>query len=443
MKDLIAVFGAILAIGAAILLNVSLLVGFVAAILWVAALFYGTKFSLWPEVKKYVQLYGIILLIGASVSAWLISGIVQTFTYYGIRFLHPSFILPLIFLMTAVVGYFMGTAVGTISTLGIAVIGVGVAFGIPAPYLVAAAVSGAFISDKLSPLSGLLNLTIATSGSSYKALVKKMLATILPVVGITTVLYGLLGFTINARTGVVNERGLIALLETHYVVHPLLFLVPVGIVILALMGRPTLQILLAGVAGGGLIGITVAGHDLLWVLNAIIFGYQDPTGVRQLQGLFRSGGVVGMVEVLFIVMAAIVLAACLEQSGVTTRLIQRYIKPQDKASTLVAKTGILSMVLTILTCDQTVGIVMPLKSVEAHAKDKGLSPEVLARTVSDTGTIIAPLMPWNVNGLIILSVTGISAVAYAPYAFLCWLMPLTLVAVVAKMNRTQEVPDYV
>jgi len=53
-----------------------------------------------------------------------------------------------------------------------------------------------------------------------------------------------------------------------------------------------------------------------------------------------------------------------------------------------------------------------------------LKHEVLARTISDTGTIIAPLEFWNVNSLIILGITGISALQYAPFAILCYLSPI-------------------
>jgi NhaC family Na+:H+ antiporter len=47
--------------------------------------------------------------------------------------------------------------------------------------------------------------------------------------------------------------------------------------------------------------------------------------------------------------------------------------------------------------------------------------------ISNSGTALAPLMPWNVNALIILAITGVGAGAYAPYAFLCWIsFPMVL-----------------
>jgi len=64
---------------------------------------------------------------------------------------------------------------------------------------------------------------------------------------------------------------------------------------------------------------------------------------------------------------------------------------------------------------------------------------VLARTISDTGTIIAPLFPWNVNALIIGMISGISAVNYWPYALLCFISTLmTLIIASLEKNTSQK-----
>ncbi|GKT32667.1 sodium:proton antiporter, partial [Aduncisulcus paluster] len=96
----------------------------------------------------------------------------------------------------------------------------------------------------------------------------------------------------------------------------------------------------------------------------------------------------------------------------------------ENGSQLLARSGAVSVVLTALTCDQTAGIVLPLKMLRRKGPDFGVTPAMSVRTISDTGTIIAPLMPWNINALIIIGITGIGAVSYAPYAVLCAIAPL-------------------
>jgi Na+/H+ antiporter NhaC len=48
---------------------------------------------------------------------------------------------------------------------------------------------------------------------------------------------------------------------------------------------------------------------------------------------------------------------------------------------------------------------------------------LLARTISDTGVVCVPLIPWNINGILVATVTGVSTAAYLPYAVNSWLLP--------------------
>ena len=50
-------------------------------------------------------------------------------------------------------------------------------------------------------------------------------------------------------------------------------------------------------------------------------------------------------------------------------------------------------------------------------EDKGLKPEVLSRTLEDSGTITSVLIPWNTCGATQSKVLGVDTWSYAPYAF--------------------------
>jgi NhaC family Na+:H+ antiporter len=50
-------------------------------------------------------------------------------------------------------------------------------------------------------------------------------------------------------------------------------------------------------------------------------------------------------------------------------------------------------------------------------KERGLKPEVLSRTLEDSGTVTSVLIPWNTCGATQSSVLGVSTWTYAPYAF--------------------------
>ena len=101
-------------------------------------------------------------------------------------------------------------------------------------------------------------------------------------------------------------------------------------------------------------------------------------------------------------------------------------KTKNKVS-LIMRTAAFSSLLTIVTCDQTAGIILLGRLLKKRFEDLGVNKVKLARTIADTGTTIAPLIPWNVNSIIILAITGISSLQYAPYAVLCYIAPLMAV----------------
>ena len=429
MRDFLALAGIVLCIGLSLFTGVSLAVGFLAAILLCAVSQYQ-NFELKPMLSSMVKavgevklLYVIIFLIGASVSSWLAGGVVQTIMVYGLKAMLGKNVILMTFIITAVAGFFMGTAIGTISTLGIAILGIGAAFNIPMPMLLGAAVSGAFISDKISPLSGLMNLTLSGAGAAYRDSVKVMLITLLPTLVLSGLFYAFIGA--DYVTSSVEQVGQIeSAMQTAFTIHPALFLLPVFVVGMALFGKPSTLSIGSGVVIGILFSVWIQGNTLIESIKYILFGYKAQTGDLLLDGVLKSGGMVGMVEVILIVMGAVALSDLMESSKLTSRLFGPYFDSVKTGNQLLMRSGFVSIVLTALTCDQTAGIVLPLKVLRNKGEAFNVTPAMSVRAISDTGTIIAPLMPWNINALIIVGITGIGAVAYAPYAVLCALAPI-------------------
>ena len=101
----------------------------------------------------------ILMNVGIMVGAWLIGGTVPSLMYYGLKVCTPSIILPLTFLLCIVMSVFSGTSFGSIATMGLALVGVGMSMGIPAYVVAGAAVSGAYFGDKMSPMSDTVSYT--------------------------------------------------------------------------------------------------------------------------------------------------------------------------------------------------------------------------------------------------------------------------------------------
>jgi NhaC family Na+:H+ antiporter len=74
-------------------------------------------------------------------------------------------------------------------------------------------------------------------------------------------------------------------------------------------------------------------------------------------------------------------------------------------------------------------------------KDKGLEPQLLSRTLEDSGTVTSVLIPWNSCGAYHREVLGVGPEMYLPYAFFNLISPImtmTLAAIGYKIKRVKK-----
>jgi NhaC family Na+:H+ antiporter len=413
-----------------IILKIFLFYGFVASIVLASCLFIKSGFSiieLLNMIKKGLceckSLFILMALIGAMISIWMASGVVPTMLYYGLKYMQGTNFLFATFVLTSIVSIFMGTAFGTISSVGIALLGLSKIFGIPSYILLGAIVSGAFIADKISPISSLFNLTLETVKISYKEALMSILKTLLP----TCFLSGLLYYFIGKKYSIVlansNIDNFILAINRNFVVSPLLLLLPSSIIIMSFLGMKMVKAVSLALIAGIIVSIDLQKANFNDIIVAIFNGYRVNTNSVDLNTVLVSGGVVSMVSIILIIAGAISLSSMFQETGLIVPIIKRITLRIKSHEELILKTGFISSALTAIS-DQSVGIILPGKLLRDKYRDVGIKNTTLARTIADTGTVIAPLIPWNVNSLFIVITTGIPTVAYAPYAVLCYISPM-------------------
>lgn len=437
----------ILCIASSVVLQISLIYGFVVAILLTfmiikdkaVSISYGLK-----ELKKCHNVFVIILLLGANIALWMSSGILPTMVYYSTSFIGNLNFLLTTFLVTTIVSTVMGTGLGTFSTIGIVFLTLSKPLGYPTPVIVGCIVSGAFVADKISPVAALTNLTMEITNIDYPEYFKAIIKTLLPTMIITGCIYYFLDplFANDMSVSLDVFKDSLPLL---FSVSWLTLLVPLGMIVLSVMGIQVIHNMLIVFVSSSLITLFYQQHSLSSWANTVLKGFQMSASHLSsddafLFSVFKGGGMLPMVEVLIIVGCAVFLTGLLMSEKLLDPLIHHLMKGTDSQFKLILKTGILSLCLTTLTCDQTVGITVPGEILQSDYKKMGLQRHLLARTISDTGTIIAPLEFWNVNALIITGLTGISAIYYAPFAFLCFVSPLvTLVYGKLTLDKSPKI----
>ncbi|MBT5788293.1 MAG: sodium:proton antiporter, partial [Flavobacteriaceae bacterium] len=196
----------------------------------------------------------ILLFVGALAGTWLVSGIIPAMIYYGLQILHPTFFLAACIIICALISLATGSSWTTSATVGIALIGIGKAMGLPVGMIAGAVISGAYFGDKMSPLSDTTNLAPAMAGGELFSHIRYMTITTVPTILVTLVLFIIIGFT-QDTTAVAQTEPLLLAIKERFSISPLLFAVPVVVVVLIARKTPPLVALLIGTLLGAIFAL--------------------------------------------------------------------------------------------------------------------------------------------------------------------------------------------
>lgn len=380
----------------------------------------------------------ILLLVGALSGTWLISGIIPAMIDYGLQIAHPNFFLPACVLIAALVSLATGSSWSTSATIGIALIGIGKALGLPLGMVAGAVISGAYFGDKLSPLSDTTNLAAAMAGGALFTHIRYMLYTTLPSIVIALLTYFVLGIQFSP-SGAVDTLLLSQAIHEKFQVSPWLFLVPAAVILMIVKKTPPLLALFVGTLLGGIFALIFQPQLLLElgsssafdfrtvyqsIVKAITVDIQIQTSDPLLSELFSSGGMQGMLGTIWLIICAMVFGGVMDAIGALQSISSAFLKWAHTTFQLVAATVASSLTVNLTASDQYLSIVVPGKMFAPAYRDRKLAPENLSRTLEDAGTVTSVLIPWNTCGAYQSGVLGVGVAEYFVFAIFNWISPL-------------------
>ncbi|MBX7126763.1 MAG: Na+/H+ antiporter NhaC [Cyclobacteriaceae bacterium] len=398
----------------------------------------------------------ILLVIGALSGTWLMSGIVPSMIYYGLKILNPTIFLVAACLVCCVVSLATGSSWSTIATVGIALLGIGKALNIHEGVIAGAIISGAYFGDKMSPLSDTTNLAPAMAGTDLFTHVKYMMITTIPTLTISLIIFLVWGFTLDTAAVGTDTQSVLDSIDKAFNLNPVLFVVPVLVILMILRKVPALPALLVGSLLGGIAAIIfqpdiVAGISgvtgspiksaFVAVMKAMSGSINIQTDNAMISELLSSSGMAGMLNTIWLILGAMVFGGVMESCGLLKRIVQEIIKLAHSTGSLVASTAVTCVFFNLTAGDQYMAIAVPGRMFSDIYKRRGLKPELLSRTLEDAGTVTSVLIPWNTCGATQAKVLGVATMSYFPYCFFCLLSPLTTVVVAMlnyKIRRTDE-----
>lgn len=396
----------------------------------VFALLMGNKWSdIQDTVKRVVgdsaTTLLILLSVGMMVGIWIIGGTVPTLLYYGLKICSPNIIVPLAFVLCAITSLFTGTSFGSIATMGLALFGVGTSMGISAPLMAGAVCSGAFFGDKMSPLSDTTNVAADMSGTPLYDHIGSMMYTTVPATVICLVLYTVLGIrNASANADLSNIELILDTLGANFNISVVALVPAVLVLLTSALKVPAVPAMLGCTAVSGVFACLLQKISLSAMLGAAMNGFSSDTGVAMVDKILSRGGMTSMYSTVAIIILSATMGAVLEKSGVIDSLVNNVLlKVVHKPCGLILSTMVYCYSLLLISGHQVMPIILGGRTFRPAYDRMGIQSKVLSRTLEDTCTIGAPMVPWGTSCAYMFSVLGIG-IAYIPYAFLCYIVPL-------------------
>ena len=342
-------------------------------------------------------------------------------------------------------------------------IGIAAGLDIPAPLTAGFIISGAYLGDKMSPLSDTTNLAPAVSGSNLFDHIRAMMWTTGPSYIIVCIIAVVLGMQYSGGGENFDASRIVAfqqIIAAEFDLNPLLVAIPPVVVIgLVLLKCPAIPGMVAGTLSASVIAMChgVSLHD---AMTAIHYGYESTvatalgnadvaavpailaehgiTGVNpelahevggMVAELLNRGGIDSMMWSLSMIMIALVLGGIMERCGYLSVMLNPLLYKVRRVGDFILLVVISCFVSNFFLGDQYLGIVVPGRMFREAVEKSDLSPRMLSRSLEDSGTLTAVLIPWTGCGAFQSNALGVPTLEYAPYCFLNIINPIFAVII--------------
>ncbi|RST72687.1 Na+/H+ antiporter NhaC [Siminovitchia acidinfaciens] len=386
----------------------------------------------WAELEKFIAqgvaralpAIFILFLIGAIIGTWILSGVIPTIIYYGLGILSPKIFLPAVAFITGIVSMTLGSSFTSLATVGLALMAIGSGLGFPAPIVAGAVISGAFLGDKLSPLSDTTNIAPVMADTDLFSHIRHMMWDTIPAFGISLILYWVVGLNYSAvatSDGKVQE--IMQGLDKLFFINPLLLVLPLLTLFIVYKRLPAVPSLIFIIALGALAALLVQGSNITQIVNVMTDGYKVESGIETIDSLLNRGGITSMLPTIGLVVLATGLGGILDGTGAFKRIIETVANKIKSTGSLILSTIASTFLVGLASGEQYLSIILPARTFRDKYKERGLDTKNLSRCVEAAGTVGINLIPWSVTSLFASQVLGVSPMAFIPFIFFAFLVP--------------------
>ena len=400
----------------------------------------------WHGAKQAWPVFSILLLIGALMSTWLAAGTVPALVYYGTQLIHPQYFILSAFILTALVSTLIGTSFGAAGTIGLALMIMARSSGMTHLDLVAGAIiAGAYVGDRCSPLSSSAHLIATITGTRiYQNLKYMLLTSLLPLV-MTLLIYGIFSWFYPLEPS--QQSDISQKIANSFNLHGITLLPALLVLGLATVRVNVKLTILLGWIVAAVLAVSLQHYSPRDVLGFTLWGFQMDNR-SELRTILLGGGLWSMVHVCAVVLLSTALSGLLTGTRSLDR-VGRWLQMARQQRQLFTGMTLISLLSAAFGCTQTITILLTHQLASPQYSQQDYGNQQVALDLENTAVVLAPLIPWNIAGLVpaTLLMAGPGFIPFAVYLYLVplcnWLWPTRLGALPRPVTPQESLDSHV
>lgn len=365
----------------------------------------------------------IFMLIGALIGIWIKAGIIPSIMVLGFHLISGSFFVPSVFIVCSIIGVAIGSGFTTISTVGIALFGIGSSMGANPALVAGAIISGAVFGDKMSPLSDSTNLSAAVAESELFAHIKNMMWSTIPSFVVSLILFWILGNSGHMDPTKIEHTSRI--LQNNFSITWWAIVPIILMLICAWRKIPAIPTLFINIAVTVIMIFIQSPHESIQALDTLIMnGFVTKTSDASVNALLTRGGISSMMSTVALIISTLSLGGMLMKFNVVQSAMEPLVKHLKKPGRLITITILSGICINLFVGEQYLSVILPGRAFKPAFDKIKLSPLALSRVLEDGGSVINYLIPWGVAGSFAASALGVPVLQFLPFVFFSLLSPV-------------------
>ncbi len=352
----------------------------------------------------------ILFLVGFLLPSWYLSGTINQMVTIALWYIRPEHFYVLSFFVAMIFSMILGTSIGTLSSIGVPIMGTAAILHLPAEIVAGSLISGAFVGDRTSPFSSSHQLLAHTVEITVKQQFKFMLPTTIMAIVAGIIFY----FSIDLHAHGINQHPLESFGWKE--LSLIKFMPPLLLLLFVLFRSNIIYAFLSSIITAVFIAL-YHGTSYMKVGQALLNG---------INGL--GGGFIHMYQLLLFLALAGAYNGLLEELNVIQPFLDKWLTASRSFTGDTLITIASSLLVSLIAANQTLPIILIGRSFLPHWSKKYRKAD-LSRVMGDSASLFPGIVPWSVLTIMCSTITGVSVYRYLPYAIFLWILPFLTIGV--------------